>query len=93
MDLYLETFEVGQLVQDVAAIVQPLVEKNGNTLVVDCPDDIGDDARRPDQGPPDAVQPALERRQVHRSRRDRVASVPEYEWSEDADGIALSTAG
>ena len=37
MDLYLETFEVGQLVRDVAAIVQPLVEKNGNTLVVDCP--------------------------------------------------------
>ena len=41
MDLYLETFEVGQLVQDVAAIVQPLVEKNGNSLVVSCPDDLG----------------------------------------------------
>ena len=41
MDLYLETFEVGQLVRDVEAIVQPLVEKNGNTLVVACPDDIG----------------------------------------------------
>ena len=41
MDLYLETFEIGQLVQDVAAIVQPLVEKNGNTLVVACPDDLG----------------------------------------------------
>ena len=59
MDLFLETFEVGQLVQDVAGIVQPLVEKNGNTLVVACPDDLGSDARRPDQGPPDAVQPAL----------------------------------
>ena len=41
MDLFLETFEVGQLVRDVEAIVQPLVEKNGNTLVVECPDDIG----------------------------------------------------
>ena len=24
-----------------AAIVQPLVEKNGNTLIVECPDDVG----------------------------------------------------
>ena len=50
------------------AIVQPLVEKNGNTLVVECPDDVGADARRPDQGPADAVQPAVQRRQVHRPR-------------------------
>jgi signal transduction histidine kinase len=41
MDLFLEDFEVGQLVQDVAAIVQPLVEKNANTLIVSCPDDLG----------------------------------------------------
>jgi PAS domain S-box-containing protein len=41
MDLYLETFEVNRLVRDVAAIVQPLVEKNGNALVVTCPDEIG----------------------------------------------------
>jgi len=41
MDLYLETFEVGQLIRDVQAIVQPLVEKNGNALVVICPDDLG----------------------------------------------------
>jgi signal transduction histidine kinase len=41
MDLDLATFEVGQLVRDVAAIVRPLVEKNANTLVVACPDDIG----------------------------------------------------
>ena len=68
MDLFLETFEVGQLVRDVQAIVQPLMEKNGNALVVECPDDLGTHARRPDQGPADAVQPALERRQVHRPR-------------------------
>ena len=41
MDLFLESFEVGQLVRDVQAIVQPLVEKNGNTLVVHCADDLG----------------------------------------------------
>jgi len=42
MDLFLETFEVRPLVDDVAAIVRPLVEKNGNTLVVTCPDDLGE---------------------------------------------------
>ena len=41
MDLFIESFEVGQLVRDVEAIAQPLVEKNGNTLVVQCPDGIG----------------------------------------------------
>jgi signal transduction histidine kinase len=41
MDLYVETFEVGQLVRDVQAIVQPLMDKNSNTLVVACPDDVG----------------------------------------------------
>src|SRR5262249_23297227 len=41
MDLHLEDFEVPAVVRDVAAIVRPLVEKNGNRLVVACPDDIG----------------------------------------------------
>jgi GAF domain-containing protein len=41
MDLYLETFEVSQLVRDVAAIVQPLMDKYSNTLVAACPSDIG----------------------------------------------------
>src|SRR6266536_1770874 len=41
MDLFPETFSVPDLVRDVAAIVQPLVEKNGNTLVVSCPSEIG----------------------------------------------------
>jgi signal transduction histidine kinase len=41
MDLFLEQFEVGQLVRDVEAIVQPLMDKNGNILVVECPDDAG----------------------------------------------------
>ena len=42
MDLFIESFEVRQLAEDVAAIGQPLVEKNANTLVVSCPDDIGE---------------------------------------------------
>jgi signal transduction histidine kinase len=41
MDLFVEPFEVGQLVRDVAAIVQPLVEQNGNALVVACSEEIG----------------------------------------------------
>src|SRR5215212_7086311 len=42
MDLFLETFDVGQLVDDVAAIVQPLVDKNANTLIVQCSNDAGE---------------------------------------------------
>jgi signal transduction histidine kinase len=41
MDLYLETFGVSDLIRDVRGIVQPLVEKNGNTLIVSCPEDVG----------------------------------------------------
>src|SRR6266536_2044789 len=40
MDLYVESFEVSGLIRDVKAIVQPLVDKNGNALVVDCPEAI-----------------------------------------------------
>jgi len=42
MDLYVEPFEVSQLVRDVESIVQPLVEKNGNGLIVACSDDVGE---------------------------------------------------
>jgi len=41
MTLYLETFPVGRMVNEVASTVQPLVAKNGNTLHVDCPPDLG----------------------------------------------------
>jgi signal transduction histidine kinase len=41
MDLFLEEFSVSDLVRDVAAIVRPLVDKNTNALVVDCPEDLG----------------------------------------------------
>ena len=42
MDLFVEAFEVGQLVRDVEAIVQPLMDKNANALVVTCPDNAGE---------------------------------------------------
>jgi signal transduction histidine kinase len=41
MDLFVESFEVRQMVRDVEAIVRPLVDKNSNTLVVQATDDIG----------------------------------------------------
>jgi PAS domain S-box-containing protein len=41
MELFLETFDVRSTVDDVATTVRPLIEKNSNKLVVDCPDDIG----------------------------------------------------
>src|SRR5262245_18471339 len=41
MDVYLEPVNLTQLVDEVRTMVQPLIEKNGNRLVVDCPPDIG----------------------------------------------------
>jgi len=41
MDLYLETFDVAEVVADVATTVAPLIEKKSNTLVVQCPPDAG----------------------------------------------------
>jgi GAF domain-containing protein len=41
MDLYLEDFAVADLIGDVTAVVQPLVEQHGNTLVVETDGDLG----------------------------------------------------
>ena len=41
MELFLETFDVCTAVSDVSVTVQPLVEKNGNTLGLRCATDIG----------------------------------------------------
>ena len=41
MTLFLESFDVAKLVQDVAATVRPLVAKSGNRLEVECPADLG----------------------------------------------------
>ena len=41
MDVYPENFDIGEVVSDVETMVQPLVAKNGNALVVDCPPEVG----------------------------------------------------
>jgi signal transduction histidine kinase/CheY-like chemotaxis protein len=41
VDLYLESFDISKLVQDVTDTIKPTCEKNGNKLIIDCPDSIG----------------------------------------------------
>ena len=41
MTLYLEDFDAPTLVNEIASTVQPLVSKNSNTLVIECPADLG----------------------------------------------------
>ncbi len=41
MGLELETFEIGTLIWEVITTIQPLVDKNGNQLKIQCPEDIG----------------------------------------------------
>jgi signal transduction histidine kinase len=41
MTMFLEDFDIATLVRDADAIVRPLVTKNRNIFVIDCPDDIG----------------------------------------------------
>ena len=41
MSLYLETFEIQTLLDEVSATVQPLVQKNGNQLILEVDADIG----------------------------------------------------
>ncbi len=41
MDLYLEDISIPGLLDEIGAIVKPLVEKNGNQLEIHCPDNIG----------------------------------------------------
>ena len=40
MDLYLETFCIPDLIDEVEATIRPLIEKTSNTLVVNYPDDL-----------------------------------------------------
>jgi signal transduction histidine kinase len=41
MELYVEEFGVPKLVQDIAAVIHPLAEKNGNGLQVECDASVG----------------------------------------------------
>ena len=81
MELYLESFDVAGLVRDVAAVIQPLAEKNANRLDVRCPGRDRHDARGPDQGPAGPVQPAEQRLQVHRAGDDHAGGRPGRRWT------------
>jgi signal transduction histidine kinase/CheY-like chemotaxis protein len=41
MDLYIETFSVPKMIEEVVETIQPLVNANANTLTVNCPTDLG----------------------------------------------------
>ncbi len=41
MELHLETFALMPLIKDVAKTIEPMANKNGNRLVIDCPADLG----------------------------------------------------
>jgi CheY-like chemotaxis protein len=41
MDLYVEPFHIRTMIQDVAATIQPLVERNSNRLEIQCDDGLG----------------------------------------------------
>ncbi|WP_435016993.1 PAS domain S-box protein [Tundrisphaera sp. TA3] len=41
MDLFLESFDISELVRGVASTIGPIAAKAGNSLVIDCPDDLG----------------------------------------------------
>ncbi len=41
MALFIETFDIAPMIQDVATTIDPLVKKNSNTLKVDFADDLG----------------------------------------------------
>ncbi len=41
MDLYPETFDIPTMVREVASTIAPLIDKNANTLEINCPSDVG----------------------------------------------------
>ena len=41
MDLFLETIDVPVMIEDVVSTIRPLVQKNGNTLNVECEENLG----------------------------------------------------
>jgi signal transduction histidine kinase/DNA-binding response OmpR family regulator len=41
MEIFVEAFDVDRMLTEIKGTIAPLVEKNGNTLVVDCAQDVG----------------------------------------------------
>lgn len=42
MDLYEETFDINEMIDDVESTIYPLAEKNANRLEINCPENLGD---------------------------------------------------
>lgn len=41
MDIYLESFDISTMINDVSAIIRPMIQKNSNKLQLNCSKDIG----------------------------------------------------
>ena len=76
MEVLVEEFDVAALLAEVRSVIQPLMEKNANTLVVLRALDLG--AMRSDQTKlrQNPVQPAGQRRQAHRAGTDHLGCAP-----------------
>ena len=74
MELYLETFDVAEMVRDVVSTIRPLVDQKHNTPGGQLSGRRRQHASRPHQGPADPVQPAQQRQQVHRERHHHAAT-------------------
>ena len=66
MELHLGTFALAPLIDDVVKTIEPLAAKERKSGRRSMRQGDQDDARRSDQGPPDAAQPREQRQQVHR---------------------------
>lgn len=42
MDLYLEAFSIRELLAEAESVTKPLADKNSNSVIVNCPPDVGD---------------------------------------------------
>ena len=63
-----ERFAIAPVIHDVAATLEPLAEKNGNRLEVECEPGLGPHGGRSDPHAPGALQSAQQCLQVHRKR-------------------------
>ena len=70
MDVLIEDFEVADLIAQVQSVIEPLMTKNANTLVVRLRGRSRRDAFRSDQAAPEPVQPVEQRCQIHRTGTD-----------------------
>ena len=68
MAVLVERFDVAALIGQVQSVVQPLIAKNANTLVVECAPDLGAMTQRSDQAAPEPVQSARATPPSSRSR-------------------------